>query len=92
MVGGNRIERGSQRTRCRAVSGVGEAAPEAVAAVHGTGTGRDQQGAAGIFLQQSRRQHAVEVANRVGAEVRQDGVFGIHRQHLPEQRGSEGSP
>jgi hypothetical protein len=59
--------------------------PEAIAAMHGTGSGGDEQRPTGVFLQQARLQGGLLVGDWISREADGRGRFGGHGQHLPQQ-------
>src|SRR6185503_16483287 len=65
---------------------IGEMSSKAVATVHGARTGRDDERAALVLVQEPRRGTAVEIANRVRAEARSLHQLRGARQNLQQQR------
>ncbi len=64
---------------------VGEFAAEAVAAMHGTGPGADQQRPAVIFVQQAGGTRRGALAERISAEAGLFDQFAGAREHLQQQ-------
>ena len=85
-IGRDRTKRRGRAGRRDPMLGIGELAAEAVAAVDGTGAGRQQERPALVLLHQARRRQRRRLLKRIGHPAGRRGELRPERQDLAEER------